>query len=800
METKTDSGNPGARPSSSPDVLQARRFLRALCDATTGDREPVIVFQCSDDAKLDRPGLTEHKAGTLTSLLGYLRAQNNRGAAIFFQVNTGGRGDTHIIEPRALLIDDDLKATTRPDLSKLPPSAIVRSSLTPDGPKMHYYWFLRHNESLEAWLPAMQHLAKHFGTDLSVCKLSQVMRLPGFLHRKGKPQRTELLECHPTRRFTIDEVTAAFLSSPPSNKNGTNGIHHHGANGTTAKTTADKYARIDAALAGELPPPEPGTDGRDADDIPHTEKSRETFQRVCEWLSRIGEPYTTKVYKPRFIFLTKGCPRNREHKDAVIIAGTRGGIIAKCFHDSCGNNKQSWLDFKTILGGWSELKRGDHVELMIKLRNDLRAECKSDLVCESRFKYAIVYRYVAETGTWTELPDEAIIDKITTYAGLSYGAKGTMKKLNNADVNGILYMLKGKCSQPAFFLKAPTGALFANGFLTIDGKKLVLHPHSSDHRARAAYPFTYEPATDAPRWLQYLREVFEKDADAEQKITFLQEFFGACFLGIATRYQLSLFLTGGGENGKSVALKILGALFPPVLRAAIRPQDMDDDYKRAELYGKRINIVSETPEREILNTSGFKAMVDGSLINARPIREAPISFEPTAAHVFACNTLPATTDFSEGFWRRISIITYNRRFLMHEKDEFLADKIIDNELAGVCNWCLLGAQRLLERGHYVEPPSSAEARNLWRWQANPVARFVEEETETCDFLMGATTEQLYQAYRLWTEENGHKQSSKIAFAMRLEGLRVPNDRKKREGKVRTVWQLRLSNNYAQLEM
>lgn len=619
------------------------------------------------------------------------------------------------------------------------------------------------------------------------------MRLPGFLHCKGTPQRTELLECDATRRHTIAEVLKAYpLKNGHANGARTNGAV--GANGTISANEA-KHALIDQALAGALPPPLKGADGRDADDAPHTDASKVTFQRLCDWLRRIGEPYTTRAAHPRFIYLTRGCPRNREHRDAVLIAGTRGGIVAKCFHDSCGANKQSWNDFKNILGGWAELKRGDHVELATRLRNELRADYDSEVVSESGHKLAQLYRYIKDTGAWSTISDEALSERIMNYAGLPFGEKATAKKLNAADVQGTLRLLKVRCAQPAFFEQAPAGALFTNGFLVIKGSQLALLPHAPEHRARALYPFAYDPTAAAPRWLQFLHEVFAKDQDAEDKISFLQEFFGVCVLGIATHYQLSLFLVGEGANGKSVCLKVLSALFPPALISAVRPHEMDDEYSRALLHKKRINVVTEAPERELVSTSGFKAMVDGSMINGRPIREAPITFAPTAAHVFACNTLPHFKDFSQGFLRRLAVVMFNREFQEAEQDRHLASYIIEHELSGVCNWCLTGARRVLENGGYRALASSNEARQNWREQTDPAALFKREETEECAPDAGATTEQLYQAFRIWSDENGHARMSKVQFGVRLERLRVSHTRRKVDGKARTVWFLRLLNNY-----
>lgn len=777
------------------DVPQAQRFLRALCNTKIGEADPTLVFQCVDDAKKDRPGLTEHKAGTLFRLLRYLRLQNERGAAVFFQVNSGGRGDPLVTAPRALFLDDDLKAAHRPELSALPPSATVRSSFAADGrPKTHYYWFLKEDEPLDAWLPAMQHLASVFGTDTAICKLSQPMRLPGFLHRKAEPpQRSELLTCDATRRFTIAEVVAAFPAHAGTRPNGTNGTN--GANGTNG--VPEKHAKIDAALM-EPEGTDEKTDSRDPDDASHSEESAATFQRLCDWLKRIGEPFIIKAAKPRFIFFTRGCPRNREHKDAALIVRKSGAIFGKCFHDTCLGDKNGWRDFRTALGGWSELKRGDNLELAIRLRNELRTDYKSEIVCESKHPLSKLYRYDEKTGAWVAVSEETLTDHVVAYAGLPFGEKGTLRKLNQHDLRGIPEILRALCARPAFFEQGVQGALFTNGFLSIHGRKLELLPHDAEHRARSAYQFAYDPKATAPRWEQHLREVFANDPRAEEKTQLLQEFFGTCILGVATRFQKSLFLTGEGSNGKSVCLKVLKALFPPSLIATVKPQDMEDDYSRAMLYNKHVNIVTEVPERELLHTAGFKAMVDGSLIKARPIREAPIVFSPTAAHVFACNSLPSVKDHTTGFWRRILVIAFGREFTEAEQDEQLPEKIIATELAGICNWCLVGGARALEQGGYTRNAASDESRAGWREQNDPVALFLRDEAEECSLLEGNTTEELFAGFRAWAEENGHHRMSKEMFGKRLGQIRpeITHTRKKVEGKTRMVWCRRILHSYS----
>lgn len=139
-------------------------------------------------------------------------------------------------------------------------------------------------------------------------------------------------------------------------------------------------------------------------------------------------------------------------------------------------------------------------------------------------------------------------------------------------------------------------------------------------------------------------------------------FFGACILGIAPRYQRACLATGEGENGKSTLADIVIACMPAGTTSAIAPQDWGQEYRRAMLVGKHLNAVGELPEREIIASESFKAIVTGDPIVGRVIRESPIIFRPRAGHYFAANRLPGTSDQSEGFWRRLIVLTFNGSF------------------------------------------------------------------------------------------------------------------------------------------
>jgi hypothetical protein len=171
---------------------EARRFLAALAPGT--DR---FTFQTFDDGG-KRGHLARVLHGTLKDHAPELQRLNAAGAGVFVMVNEGnGRGRTaaDVTRARALFLDFDEDGRNRlkrlleaAQFSKATPAAIVQSS---EG-KFHIY-FTVEECPLERFGEHQAALAARFGGDPSVKDLPRVMRLPGFLHRKGTPQPVRLL-------------------------------------------------------------------------------------------------------------------------------------------------------------------------------------------------------------------------------------------------------------------------------------------------------------------------------------------------------------------------------------------------------------------------------------------------------------------------------------------------------------------------------------------------------------------------------------------------------------------------------
>lgn len=406
---------------------------------------------------------------------------------------------------------------------------------------------------------------------------------------------------------------------------------------------------------------------------------------------------------------------------------------------------------------------GDHKELAEALCTVLG----KDIV----YAEAALWRYHSKSGLWRQVTSAEQSQVLQRFSGADTD-KGKVKIRAN-DVTGASKLAGDKLAKPDFFYGSDSIA-FSDGVVHATDTGIEHAPIGKQHRVRAGYTFPLGKQVPVA-FVNFLRSVFRDDKDVDDKVQFVQEFFGACVMGIAPRYQRACIAEGEGENGKSVLASVLMQCMPSGTTSCIAPQDWGQEYRRAMLIGKHLNAVSELPERDIISSETFKAIVTGDQIIGRPIREAPVVFHPKAGHFFAANNLPNTPDQSEGFWRRFVVMPFTRSFKDDpERDSNIVPKLVA-EKQEIVGWLVRGADRLIKRGKYVLPHSHFEAQRMWRLQSDPIQMFVAEclrpltmdEPES----MSMRASSLYSRYVTWCSRNGFRPetSTKVGRSMRKLG-------------------------------
>lgn len=419
-------------------------------------------------------------------------------------------------------------------------------------------------------------------------------------------------------------------------------------------------------------------------------------------------------------------------------------------------------------------ERGDHVELARKLVASLQA------AAPVVYADGDIWQYDPNECIYRIMPGSALSQAVQGYAGATVGSgkKAYALRLRASDVSGSITLAQARIEDTSFFANAPKGIVFQNGFVEVTDGGILVHGQGPENRARFAYPFAFDANASPTKFLEFLHQVFRDDADVEDKIKLMQEYVGTAILGLCTRYQQTMVQVGDGANGKGVLSQVVLAAMPPGSTCAIAPQDFGQEYRRAMLAGKLLNVVSELPEADILDSEAFKAIVAGDLITARAIRQAPFQFAPVAGHLFSANRLPGTVDQTHGFWRRFILVPFNRVFGADEQDPELATTLIHDELGAIVGWCLDGAQRVMRERHYTIPRSHQRALEVWRKAADQVKGFLEDECTVLPLAsnpaMWTKASIVYDYYRTWASSNGHRPLASNSFGDRMARLGLPS--------------------------
>ena len=386
-------------------------------------------------------------------------------------------------------------------------------------------------------------------------------------------------------------------------------------------------------------------------------------------------------------------------------------------------------------------------------------------------------------GVWREMDDREVKQKIHDVAAND--------ALTSSVVGSVLDLIKTEAHRPGHrFDDANSDINCLNGMLrwAKEGFWEVV-PHDREQYRTTQVPIAYDPNATAPRFEQFLKEVFAGTPDSDARISVVCEALGyslvpSCYL------EKFFMLIGRGANGKSVLLSVLSALVGRDQTAAVQPSQFENRFQRAHLQGKLANIITEIAEGAEIADAQLKSLVSGEMTTAEHKMKPPFEFVPFAKHWFGTNHMPHSRDFSDALFRRAVILEFPNKFDGSKRDVHLTSKL-NAELPGIFNMALTGLARLIEKRAFTPCASSDDLTRQWRLEADQVAQFVEE---TCRSVPGEsiTSGFIYQQYELWADQAGiNRTLNRKNFTTRLERLGFLSG--KGTGGVRMIYGLKLSS-------
>jgi P4 family phage/plasmid primase-like protien len=375
------------------------------------------------------------------------------------------------------------------------------------------------------------------------------------------------------------------------------------------------------------------------------------------------------------------------------------------------------------------------------------------LIQQRRLIYCAAMFYEYMDGCYRQTDDQIVKQWIIESVG---------PRLSKGQAEEIIYFLQSKVFLPVESLNNTNLLNLKNGLLNSDTWTVL--PHTPDIYSTIQLDVTFNMEAKCDLWLKTLYEIFP-DADGDQKISILQEFFGVC-LTKENKYEKALLLIGEGANGKSVILWVLLHLLKKENVSAIPLEKFDNHFYLINLLGKLANISIETNAKSEVYDSTFKAVVTGDPIQADQKFKPAILFNPFCKLVFATNNLPRVDDKSDAFFRRILILRFKKQFLETEQNKNLKHELL-YELDGILIWCLKGLHRLRARTFFENPADMHKEIEDYRKENNSVIVFVEEVCELGPDKEMSKTE-LYSVFQKWCQVSGFKAIGKIKFGKELK--------------------------------
>lgn len=391
-------------------------------------------------------------------------------------------------------------------------------------------------------------------------------------------------------------------------------------------------------------------------------------------------------------------------------------------------------------------------------------------------------RWDAERWRWSEKGEEVEAAKtcavaLTTEAALvaatdpDRGAKLVREAAEAHKEPRIMAMLKLARSEPG--MSATTNELDADPMLlgvgngVVDLQTATLIPNRPGRLISRYCDADFSPGAPALRWTKFLHDVFENDTDT---IDAVQKLVGLTLTGIS-REELLIFAVGNGANGKSIFSNIMARVLadysvmaPSTLLAARRADDTGPRSDLAMLAGSRLVSINELPGGMTLDETVAKQLAGREPVTARFLHREFFTFQPRFTPWVRTNHRPIIKGTDDGIWRRLRVIRFGRTFGPEDADPRLEEKLWA-ERNGILNWMVEGAKSYLADGLAMSPAMRAEL-NYYRTASDVLGEFLADKTDK-SLSEEVGQGDLFVAWQMWCEANGHQPGAKATFTERL---------------------------------
>lgn len=340
--------------------------------------------------------------------------------------------------------------------------------------------------------------------------------------------------------------------------------------------------------------------------------------------------------------------------------------------------------------------------------------------------------YIYEHGTYTN--DPAYIER------LMISKNDTIKNFQRVEIMKYLKLLepaKNNLDEAKNYINCK------NGLLNIE--TFELEPHTSDIFDMNQINVHFDPAVET----EFSEDLFDQWSNGDPKMRMLmEEVMGYAFVK-DLEMQKSALILGWGGNGKSTYLELMHAMAGGSNVTTVSLEDLDGDYKAAEMAGKLINIGGDISGGRLSESAVFKKLSVGDPFITRRIYGEPFELKSYAFQIFGANTFPSVSDKTDGFFRRWVILAFDRTFgssqSLSDKLTFKRQLMSPENLTACFNIAMRGLIRLKEQGGFTEPELSAKLLAKFRHDNNNVLAWLQEIPQS-KYILNCNIVDSYKVY------------------------------------------------------
>jgi P4 family phage/plasmid primase-like protien len=315
---------------------------------------------------------------------------------------------------------------------------------------------------------------------------------------------------------------------------------------------------------------------------------------------------------------------------------------------------------------------------------------------------------------------------------------------------------------------------FANGLLNTQTKELI--PHTPNFFNVSVLPYNYEPNADYIQWEDFLLDVMDFDAD---RVILLQQWAGYLLMP-NLRQQKFLLIAGDGANGKTTYLEIMELLLGRENVSHIPLAQFGERFALASTIGKLANISSESAaDITAYGENVLKGFTSGDSMSFERKYQERIDAVPTAKVMVATNELPRIEDKSQGIWRRMIFVPFEKSYPEDKQDKNLAEKLSSN-MSGIFNWALKGIELIKEYNGFITPTKCKDALSEYQLRMNPARGYLQENYICDNQAEGVLCNEVYKHYEQWCEANGFRPMNSANFGREVKRV-FPETSKIRKG-------------------